>query len=719
MNPKPEDMAMRYTLIGSLFLTLAILVVIAPPQLAAQERDAEVLLQQAMHAEQVEGDLEQAISLYRELVEEHGNVRPVAASALLRLGLCYEKLGREEAANAYERLLADYADQGEMVTEARVRLAVLRAAVAATTSEGLVARRLLEDDGCGVSFMRPSPDGTRLAYTDACKTMAVHIRDVASGSIEQLTSEGMHFGIAWSPDGRRIATAELYPREQLKIIDIETGNIEELDLLAGEIYLPDDWSPDGEHLSCTVTNKDRSRSSVVVSLRTGERFTLADRVAQQLARAAFSPDGRHVAFTDFTGDNQDIYVVNVDTRERFRVTNAPEVDDGAVWSPDGTTLLYHNPNGTWAIRVADGRAEGSPRLVRSKRYGTPLASNTWRPTGYYYASMNMVTHAYRIPVDPETAQPLGVPELIPEPVPGLDWRTQFAWSPDMERVASTGGEDPHYIHVARGQSVTSFHLGDEASVWGMWWSVDGTEILYTTRRDTQRERRRTVNALDPRDGNIRELFPALDSISHVHVSADRTRMVFLRPLQVPREDAPTAVGELVVSEVGNPADGRVLASSSHDDGWLATQITQPVFSPDGSQILFFRVHEIGEGHNEFEMSLWVVPVDGSGPARQLARASQIPMAYWDPSGQWIAFQELHGSDGSDMRGSISVISVETGAKHEILGQEGMEAMELSGVGLKAVSPDGRWVGIAAATGGFEYWVVEDPLGGNARAGGGW
>jgi Flp pilus assembly protein TadD len=78
-------------------------VVIAPPQLAAQERDAEVLLQQAMHAEQVEGDLEQAISLYRELVEEHGNVRPVAASALLRLGLCYEKLGREEAANAYDR----------------------------------------------------------------------------------------------------------------------------------------------------------------------------------------------------------------------------------------------------------------------------------------------------------------------------------------------------------------------------------------------------------------------------------------------------------------------------------------------------------------------------------------------------------------------------------------------------------------------------------------
>ena len=708
---------MSYVRIGLLCLTLAFLPVLNPQQLVAQARDAEVLLQQAKNAEQVEGDLEQAISLYAELVEEHGSVRPVAATALLRLGLCYERLGREEATNAYERLLAEYADQSDIATEARARLTVLRAAMGVTTSEGLVARWLLEDDGCGISFMRPSPDGTRLAYTDACTTMAVYVRDVASGSIEQLTSEGMHFGIAWSPDGRRIATAELYPREQLKIIDLETGNIEEPDLLVDEIYLPDDWSADGDFLSCTVTNEDRSRSTVVVSLLTGERFTLADRVAQQIARAAFSPDGRYVTFTDFTGDNQDIYVLNMATRERFRVTNAPEIDEGAVWSPDGTTLIYHNPNGTWAIRVVDGRAEGNPRLVRSVTYGTPEASNTWTPNGYYYVVTNTVAHGYRIPIDPETGLSLGSPEPIAEPMPGQNWRTAFTWSPDMERIASSGGEDPQYIHVSRGQSVTSFHLGDEASVWGMWWSRDGTEILYTTRRDSQRDHRRTVYALDPTDGDIRELFPAVDSISHVHVSADGAMMVFLRPFQVPSEGAPTSVGELVVSEIGNPSDARVLASSSHTDGWLATQITQPVFSPDGLHVLFFRVHEMGEGHNEFEMSLWVVPADGSEPARQLARANQIPTAYWDPSGRWIAFQELLGSDESDMRGVISVISVETGAKHEVLGQDDAATTDAMGLMLRAWSPDGRWIGITEWTGSFEYWVVGDPLGESGGRGG--
>jgi Tol biopolymer transport system component len=456
---------------------------------------------------------------------------------------------------------------------------------------------------------------------------------------------------------------------------------------------------------------------MVVSLSTGEQVTLAAQVALELPRATFSPDGRYVAFTDFTGDNQDIYVMDVETRERFRVTTTPEAEYEALWSSDGTTLLYHNANGSWAVHVENGRANGNPWLVRNVPYGSSETSNAWTPNGYYYTEINTVTKPYRIPVDPETAEPLGPPEPVAEAMPGLNWRAQFAWSPDMERVASTYGEDLHYIHVARGQSVTSFHLGAEFSVWGMWWSGDGREILYTTRRDTQRDFRRTVNALNPANGNIRELFPAIDSISHVHVSADGARMVFLRPSDDPTEDSGTRRSELVVSEIGNPANGRVLVSSSEAaDGWLATQITQPAFSPDGSRVLFMRVHEVGESGNEFEMSLWVVPADGSEPSRQLVRASRIPMAYWDPSSRWIAFQELYGTDESDARGAISAISVETGEKHEILSQEEVVSMEAMGVAVRAWSPDGRWVGITEWKGGFEYWMVDDPLAGRAGEG---
>jgi Tol biopolymer transport system component len=707
---KREEKAMRFVQVGAICLTLVWVQVLVPLPLAGQQQDAEVLLQQAMHAEQVDGDLDQAISLYRQLVEQHGNERPVAAQALLRLGLCYERLGREEATNAYERLLAEYGDQSEMVTEARARLAVLRGNVTVATSDGPVARRLLESDGCTVSYLRPSPDGTRVAYSNSCIPLAVFVRDLASGEVVQHTHQGEHFGIAWSADGNRVASAELGSHSQLKLIDLRTGNIEEPAFMTGVKFIPDDWSPDGNYLTGTVTADDRSVTLELVSLGTQERVVLTDEVASSNPRAAFSPDGRYVAFADFTGDNQDIYVQNVATGERARLTDGPEGEHGAVWSPDGRTIVYLNQSGSWAVRVADGRAEGVPQLIRNEPYGTPTTTGTWTPAGFYYWSMNTVSHGYRIPIDPETATRVGAPEPMVEALPGMTWRTQFAWSPDMERVASSGGENPQYVHVARGQSLASFHVGDERNVRWLWWSRDGSEILYTTWGGSRRDQRTTVYGLNPANGNTRELFPPVDSMFNVHVSPDGSKITFFRPFRVPREDVDTHVGELVVADLGDPANGLVLASSSDAEGWLRTNTGMPAFSPDGRWILFPRIRTIGEREDQYEMTLWVAPSDGSGSQRLLATASAIGVAVWHPSSRWVVFIEIHGSDPREMRGALSAVAVETGEKHEILGQEEIEALGSSSPDIKTVSPDGRWVGISLTTGNFEYWVVDDPLG---------
>ena len=50
----------------------------------------------------------------------------MAPRALVQVGLCYEKLGRDEAVRSYERLVRDYADQEEAAAQARTRLAVLK-----------------------------------------------------------------------------------------------------------------------------------------------------------------------------------------------------------------------------------------------------------------------------------------------------------------------------------------------------------------------------------------------------------------------------------------------------------------------------------------------------------------------------------------------------------------------------------------------------------------
>ncbi len=109
---------------------------------------AEVLFQSARSKELVSGELEQAIDLYKKIVASYGSNRPVAAKALLQMGRCYEKLGKDEARKAYERLVRDYAGQSEQAKLARARLAALRkAAVKEYMSAVGGERKSLDSEG--------------------------------------------------------------------------------------------------------------------------------------------------------------------------------------------------------------------------------------------------------------------------------------------------------------------------------------------------------------------------------------------------------------------------------------------------------------------------------------------------------------------------------------------------------------------------------------------
>ncbi|MBP1623503.1 MAG: translocation protein TolB, partial [Acidobacteria bacterium] len=126
-------------------------------------QDPEVEFQRAVQLETIEGNLNAAIDLYRQVIKNNGNNRAVAAKALLRLGGCYEKQGNAAASKAYEQLLRDYADQADSVAEARTRLASLRKPVAARS--GPSTRRIWT--GPDLDFEgSPSPDGRYLSFVD-------------------------------------------------------------------------------------------------------------------------------------------------------------------------------------------------------------------------------------------------------------------------------------------------------------------------------------------------------------------------------------------------------------------------------------------------------------------------------------------------------------------------------------------------------------------------
>ena len=189
-----------------------------PAQVLGQE-SAEELYQAGLYQEEVQGNLQSAIELYERILASFPSNRPMAANALMHIGLCHEKRGSQEAQRAYQRLLRDYADQISVAERARVRLASLQglarpeSPAGADSERGIVVRHLFGGDyGDDLDTTgQPSPDGRYLvgvAWGPAASNVAV--RDLRTGELRQLTDhpnygEGMALGASLSPDGNTIA----------------------------------------------------------------------------------------------------------------------------------------------------------------------------------------------------------------------------------------------------------------------------------------------------------------------------------------------------------------------------------------------------------------------------------------------------------------------------------------------------------------------------------
>ena len=153
---KPTSVWIATSLVG------ALLVLAGTPR---AQVSPEVALRAAMEAETVKGDLNAAIEQYRQIAE--GDDRPIAATALVRMAGCYEKLGSAEATRIYERVVRDYSDQREQVTTAQAKLAAMGAG--GQLPAGVTIRKLdigTESQSTEVEPWNVSEDGRYLGATD-------------------------------------------------------------------------------------------------------------------------------------------------------------------------------------------------------------------------------------------------------------------------------------------------------------------------------------------------------------------------------------------------------------------------------------------------------------------------------------------------------------------------------------------------------------------------
>jgi len=228
-----------------------------------------------------------------------------------------------------------------------------------------------------------SPDGSRVAVAvaDASRTTRdIWMYDLASDERTQFTSGPSDENwLIWSPDGVRVLLNSFAP-DHLSLFEASaTNSAQRTSLLEGnEGKWPVSWSPDGRFV-LYVTNNERTSNDIWVLQRDGSSppYPYLHTAASE-NWAAFSPDGKWVAFSATDSGQPEVFVAAFPApTRRWRIS----ADGGAQarWRRDGKEIFYVAPNRMLMATQVETSASG----VVVKGY-TPLFE-LQHPYGAYHA----------------------------------------------------------------------------------------------------------------------------------------------------------------------------------------------------------------------------------------------------------------------------------------------------------------------------------------------
>lgn len=128
----------------------------------------------------------------------------------------------------------------------------------------------------------------------------------------------------------------------LNVADIDGANPRPVTRSAEPLMSPS-WSPDGQQLAYVSFEKGRS-AIYIQDLRTGQRTKVSSQDGINGA-PVFSPDGSRIALTLSKGGNIDIWLHHIASGRKQRLTRNPSIDTEPAFSPDGDKLVFTSNRG--------------------------------------------------------------------------------------------------------------------------------------------------------------------------------------------------------------------------------------------------------------------------------------------------------------------------------------------------------------------------------------
>lgn len=581
------------------------------------------MLNKAIYQEEVNGNLEEAIKLFSEIVNKYSTDRAVTVEALYHLGLSNEKLGNKKAREYYEKIVTSFTDQPEFVEVARERLSRLKQSadkVMATPLMPKFTKIKIPTKFSGNVIL--SPDGKDLALvgeTDR-KIWLVPLKGNLGpnlpGKPVQLNTEGIdaeNSGLAWSYDGKSIAFNE-FP------------------------------------LKGRPQNEQWNQGVFVVPSNGGKPVKVIDnfRAGQLLNyRLSLSPDGKKLAFTSVENTEQHIYIQEVTAVSPKKLTDMQAREP--VFSPDGKMIAFVEDKklgrgqgelGLWII-PAEG---GTPYLLaEAGKASSPIWSPDGRTIAFLDYNRDKQINFVQVPKDIKVSGKLTSIET-PE---GTEEIWQLAgWTPDNKIGVVLNARKEYSLYTLPSQGGQAAEILHDCWAMQPRWSRDGKQIIYVTPESPGpgEAYRLTLAAVSANGGSGKLLAKDVDGkiIRQLgNQSGNR-----LSP------DGKTIVtsgftAEDTVGEIGIPSlhiwkislDGSKSEKITNENKSYADAC--PSWSPDGNKIAFLRMKKINEELPLGALDLYSICTVNSfgGDLKILVSESDkwINSPVWSPDGKMIAY----------------------------------------------------------------------------------
>ena len=164
---------MKNTTKPILILLVSIAALLFINNTSLSQQTAGQLFEKALYMEEAIGDLEQAIELFQQVLEEFPDNREFAAKSLLHLGICYEKQGLKQARGTYQDVINKYPDQQGEVSLAKERLNRLLALQEVPHNPTFRKIRIPTKISWNVAL---SPDGQNLLLVSYCNKIPLDLQ---------------------------------------------------------------------------------------------------------------------------------------------------------------------------------------------------------------------------------------------------------------------------------------------------------------------------------------------------------------------------------------------------------------------------------------------------------------------------------------------------------------------------------------------------------------